>query len=258
MRQQGEQLVWSIRWLSLLLVSFAAWTGLINCSTAPRNTQTTESPASAVDIIEPPNDESCNVAKGYPGRSVDIASLPQRRIGFFPKSPADFRDRNFDPVQNEWYGKFLRALNQRSLLIGTNDQEDFEIYRFIWLRTFDHPIIVQVSRRGRSFQVNSVENDGAGGYEPGNLLRTDQNSFDKEAWCHLVQLLNDANFWSMPSIEDNPGGNDGSQWILEGVRGARYHVVDRWTPSVGQYRQACLYLLMLSGRDIEKMGGDLY
>lgn len=106
--------------------------------------------------------------------------------------------------------------------------------------------------------MDSVESDGAGGYEPGKLIRTDKNSFEKGAWCHLVKLLNEANFWSMPSIEDDAGGLDGSQWILEGVRGDRYHVVDRWTPREGQYRQACLYLLALSGRDIEKMGDDLY
>lgn len=254
----GGQLETSIRWLSILLVFFAVWSVVASCSTEPRNTQTNVSDTLAVNTIESPKDESCNVAMGYPGRSVDIASFPQSRTGFFPKSPADFRDRNFDPFQSEWYGKFLRALNQRSLLIETNDQADFETYRFIWLRTFDHPIIVQVSRYGRRFQMNSVESDGKGGYEPGKVLRIDQNSFDKEAWCHLVKLLNEANFWSMPSIEDDLGGNDGAQWILEGVRGDRYHVVDRWTPRDGQYRQACLYLLILSGRDVVKMGDDLY
>ena len=257
MRQRYEQSGESIRRLSLLLVAFAAWATLVSCSTAPRDTQTAGPLTTAADNIKPANDESCDVAIDYPGRSVDISSLPDRRTYFFPKSPVDLRDRNFDPTRNEWYGKFFRALNQRSLLSETDDQGDFETYRFIWLRSFDHPVIVQVSRRGRGFQVISVESDGQGGYEPGKLRRTDRNSFEKDAWCHLVKLLNEASFWSMPSIEDDLGGNDGSQWILEGVRGDRYHVVDRWTPSEGGYRQACMYLLEISGRDTKKMGDNL-
>ena len=40
-------------------------------------------------------------------------------------------------------------------------------------------------------------------------------------------------------------GLDGSQWILEGVRGGEYHVVDRWSPKDNSYSQLCKYLLRL-------------
>ncbi len=39
---------------------------------------------------------------------------------------------------------------------------------------------------------------------------------------------------------------DGSQWVLEGVRDGRYHVVDRWSPESGLYRETCLILLRFS------------
>jgi hypothetical protein len=203
-------------------------------------------------------DASCEVAAGYPGRSVDLTSIPASPKGFFPKSPADRRDRNFDPVQNEWYGKHLRAMNQRSLLTGKSNTDDLETYRFIWLRTFHHPVMVEITRGRLEGILRSIETNGAGGYDPGKLYRTDNKSFSKEEWCHFNELLNQANFWSTPSIDEDVGGYDGSQWILEGVRGDRYHVVDRWTPHEGAYYQACLYLLTLSGRDVEKMGNDFY
>lgn len=53
-------------------------------------------------------------------------------------------------------------------------------------------------------------------------------------------------------------GNDGAEWILEGVNGGRYHVVDRWTPGAGAYREACLYLLKISDLGIDEASQDLY
>ena len=48
-------------------------------------------------------------------------------------------------------------------------------------------------------------------------------------------------------------GTDGSQWVIEGVRAGRYHVVDRWTPSKGVVRELGLMLAFdLAKMDIPK------
>lgn len=249
-----------VRWLPFSLITFGAgaaivtWLAISHDGDATNPQPPSVSSSSTLQKVE---DSSCAVALAYPGRSVDISSIPRSPKGYFPRALADRRDRNFDPSQNEWYGKFLKAVNERSLL-GTQNSDDLETYRFIWLRTFHHPIVVSVTRQGFIFKLVSQETDGVGGYEPGKPFRTDKKAISKEEWCRFNDLLNGATFWSMPSVEEDDGGNDGSQWILEGVRGARYHVVDRWTPTEGTFRNACLYLLVLSGRDVEKMGNDLY
>ena len=61
----------------------------------------------------------------------------------------------------------------------------------------------------------------------------------------------------MPT-EDSRLGNDGAQWILEGMKDGRYHVVDRWSPDGGDYRAACLHLLKLSGLGVNPKGVDVY
>ena len=53
-------------------------------------------------------------------------------------------------------------------------------------------------------------------------------------------------------------GRDGSQWVLEGVRDNRYHIVDRWSPENSEYREACTYLLKLSGMDEDRLKRELY
>ena len=64
-------------------------------------------------------------------------------------------------------------------------------------------------------------------------------------------------FWRMPTLPlKGPPGLDGAQWIVEGRRGGDYHVVDRWTPREGVYRDAGLAFLKLAGIDVP--AADLY
>jgi hypothetical protein len=51
-------------------------------------------------------------------------------------------------------------------------------------------------------------------------------------------------------------GNDGSQWIIEGVRNGKYNVVDRWTPRDSAYQELGMFLINLTDLDIPKK--DIY
>jgi len=44
--------------------------------------------------------------------------------------------------------------------------------------------------------------------------------------------VNGLGFWGLPCFEDH-SGFDGSQWIIEGVKGGKYPIADRWTPGKG-------------------------
>lgn len=213
--------------------------------------------------IAPPSlssdQENCDCVnpRSFPGLSREIFGLNKSKSGYFPARAFTDDWENADQFINNWYSKHLRAMDEGSLLDIAD--ENREVYRFLWLRTFDHPIFVRIEREGRyQFNLMSRELDGAGGYEPGKVFRTDNKTLTKEEWCEFIRLLDDANYWRMPTNKRVDRGRDGSQWILEGVKDNRYHIVDRWTPDKGEYREACIYLLKLSGRDIEKLKDDLY
>jgi len=205
----------------------------------------------------PPALDTCKEnSTSFPGRSKPLDSLKKYKNGYFPVKAFDDGWRGTDGSFDEWYGKHLRAMGESSLLDIKNG--DTEIYRFLWLRTFDHPISVRIERTAYSFRLTSIELNGAGGYEPGRKLRTDNVEIFSDQWCHLTSLLDRAKFWSEPTVDPDLPGNDGSQWILEGVNDERYHIVDRWTPQNGGIRDACIYLLRLSGRDEKSLGNNLY
>jgi hypothetical protein len=145
-----------------------------------------------------------------------------------------------------WYAKHLRAMKEKSFL-GAVANKDFLGYRFLWLRTFHHPISVRLQiRRDGSGQLTSIELTGEGGFQPGVILTTKTVELSKEQTDQFDSLVQASDFWKIPAHDPDEGGDDGAQWILEGVKDQKYQVVDRWSPRDGTYRQACLYLLKLS------------
>lgn len=193
-------------------------------------------------------------SKSYPGLSRKISELQKGKSGYFPKKSWNGYD-TADNFMNDWYGGFLKALGEKSLLDAFDEAET---YRFLWLRTFHHPIFVRAERKGNTIRLFSKESNGAGGYEPGKVIRKTNITLDERQWFEFLILLEKSKYWQMQTEDRELLGNDGSQWILEGVRENRYHIVDRWSPENGEYREACIYLLKLSGFDTDKLGDELY
>ena len=135
--------------------------------------------------------------------------------------------------------------------------DETEIYRFLWLRTFHRAVAIKAVRHAYDFEVHYLETTGMGGYEPGKLLVKNKYNVTQAQWCEFMDLLDKADFWNLPTI-DREVGLDGSDWILEGVRENRYHIVDRWTPDSGDFREACLFLLKVTGRDQSIPKNEVY
>ena len=68
----------------------------------------------------------------------------------------------------------------------------------------------------------------------------------RQLTAHEVQSfrskVESGGFWNAPSPINDQTGTDGSQWIIEGVKAGRYHVVDRWMPKNGPARDLGLFL----------------
>jgi hypothetical protein len=126
-----------------------------------------------------------------------------------------------------------------------------EEYRFLWLRTFHKPIAIRIWADGTAAKMRVVRLSGAGGYEPGHIESDSTSPASSKDWKRFRDLIAKAAFWEMPTKEPQEElGFDGSQWILEGALGDRYHVVDRWTPSGGSYAECCRFLITLSKQQI--------
>jgi hypothetical protein len=164
---------------------------------------------------------------------------------FFPQSTFHPKP-DLDGFVRKWYSHQLSAMKEPSLSCGV--APGTEAYRSTWLRTFHHPIAVRISWSEERGELTSVELDGAGGYEPGSILKTGHRPLPKGEWSVLKASVERLKFWAMPTrLSADLSGADGAQWIIEGRRGDEYHIVDRWSPKTGSYRDVGLQFLRLAG-----------
>lgn len=164
------------------------------------------------------------------------------QVLYFPKD-AFSDDSNSDRFKAGWYSTHLKALSEPSLL-QLASKPSCESYRFVWLRTFHHPVVVRLDIRADGIgELTTKVSNGAGGYKPGQIIQNLSRPLTREQTNMFLARLGKDKFWELPSYE-NSGGNDGSQWIIEGVKDGKYHVVDRWTPNEGPVRELGLALAL--------------
>jgi hypothetical protein len=159
------------------------------------------------------------------GKSVQIANPPRPSYNYFPVSEVD-------EFHGQWYGAFLNAFDEPSLW-ERSKKSPAQAYRFTWLRTFHHPVVIRIEVRSDGIcELTAKVGLGSGGYDPGMLIRNGTSPLTKEQseWF-LNQVI--LKFWNEPHERDKPGGTDGSQWIIEGVKNGQYRIEDRWSPEAG-------------------------
>ena len=183
----------------------------------------------------------------FPGKSFQLNVAAKGT--YFPTDAVAKR-------QNEGYSKHLAAMEEASLY--ASDNSAVESYRFLWLRSFNHPVAVHIWKTEADQFITLKETSGAGGYEPGHILINQTRKLERAEWDAFVSRLDDLCYWNLPTTDPEGQGFDGAQWILEGVRGDRYHIVDRWTPQSGSYREACLYALKLAGFKVDAPDQSIY
>lgn len=154
----------------------------------------------------------------------------------------------FDDLHRDWYSKHLAAAGEPSLFERARTGQG-DILRFLWLRTFDAPVIVRIEGlRGTAPRLVAVELDGQGGYAPGKVRRRLERSLLPAQSADLRRRLVAQNPLKQPSGSDGcEAGLDGSQWIVERAIGPRYKMVDRWRPETGAVRATGMAMLRLTG-----------
>jgi hypothetical protein len=130
------------------------------------------------------------------------------------------------------YSKHLVALDERPLFVAKPDPQ-VECYRFTWLRSFHRPVVFRVDESKSGTATFTIKvGDGAGGHEPGKLVRTEKKPVDDTLLAKLRNSVQHGRFFELPATDRNLGA-DGSTWILEVIKDGRYHVVSRWSPRDG-------------------------
>jgi hypothetical protein len=177
------------------------------------------------------------------------------QTAYFPPGTLDGTEQS-SHFKEQWYSVQLRALKEPSLWELSKTQTT-QTYRFLWLRSFHHPISVRLDiRRDGTGLLTTKATSGQGGYKPGALVMNKTRALTKEQTSWALDRINEVGFWGLPTYEkpkEGVGANgektlqidvDGAQWILEGVKDGKYQVADRWSPENGPMHTLGIMMLI--------------
>ncbi len=151
------------------------------------------------------------------------------------------------------YQNTLSVFRESPIAPATNPNA--EIYRIFIVPTFYHPLSIRVEKSGNNYVLRAKRLSGQGGYGWGTLKGEERRRLSEREWQSLLNLLNETSFWSLPTgdkeFEPNEKGEvticlDSTSWILEGVSGGKYHVVDRYCPERKGVKEVGLYMVKLT------------
>jgi len=165
-------------------------------------------------------------------------------VGLFSKYP------EVSEWEARWYASELRHLREPSLVEGESRRK-YSVYRFLRMPSFWPSLVIRlvVSPDGTGTLVAKRTNSQV---EDENAPREQTLPISSEQVNDFLNLLHEADFWSLPTAKSR-SGFDGEEWLLEGKRNDKYHVVDRWSGAMEEtYSRACNYLQELSPLKVER------
>jgi len=192
-------------------------------------------------------------------KNYDVFSFSRRLIN------KDNKDTNavLEPNKNALYSYFLTAFREGNLLEANSDT----IIRFLWLRTFDKPVLIKIFKDKSLYKVETKITNGTGGYIAGTqeyfsqIIINDsirKNLFDEKFFQIIYQH----------SLSSYSKGSDGAYWLLEFKIGKKYYFKERWSPTVfaanrdsmelKTFENYCLKIIKLANYPINRTLSHIY
>lgn len=181
--------------------------------------------------------------------SVNLAKA-ETGEAFFP-SGLFSRQSDADRVNQAYYAKQLGALKETSIYELRKDTK-VTAFRFLCVRALQPPFVIRVEKKADGTgSLIFKQSDGTGGYQTGKIADNQTMKVSKAQMGELEAKITAMQFFELDYRKKNQGGFDGARWLIEGLQNGKYHLVDRYSPGWGNFRNLGLYLIKLSGEDLK-------
>lgn len=144
----------------------------------------------------------------------------------------------------EWFSMQLSDLKEPSLY-SQNVEDNFESYRFLWLRSFHNPISIRIEKKQNRISLYWKIGKGEGGYAPQGIKKQGKRNLKECDWNEFMRLIILTNFDSLPNEHRFFPENDGATWTIERKMSNSFKAHNTINPNK-EFRECCLFLLKLS------------
>ena len=126
----------------------------------------------------------------------------------------------------------------------------YNIYRFLWIRSFYSQIVISLSDGDSGIMLETIKLEFSGSGDGAAIILSDETKYlTISDWEEFERQLENCSFWSMQPCIDNEGyARDGSSWLIEGHLKEKYWFVSRDLPDTNLSNIA-EFLINKSGMD---------
>ena len=124
------------------------------------------------------------------------------------------------------FPEFLQLAKLDSLSCGVDVPET---YRFIYYRSYQPVFVIAVRRESAAWSVRTFETNDPHQRLPLAIASSNTRTPSRPEFERFAQSLRGRDFWDIPTRgEPFAEGADWAQWVFEGRKGLRYHLVVRY------------------------------
>ena len=149
----------------------------------------------------------------------------------------------------EWIRIQLTDLKE-DCLYDRNVEPNTVIYRFTWLRSFEHPISIRIEKTKKKIWLYWKIGKGSGGYKPEGLKESGEKELTLRDWKIFRKKVRKSGFNNLPN-ENYTIMTDGASWVLEKKTSKGFKAHQTNDP-YGDFKEACLFLLEKTGIRIKE------
>ncbi|MBL9156522.1 MAG: hypothetical protein JNJ70_03565 [Verrucomicrobiales bacterium] len=161
------------------------------------------------------------------GKSQGSAAQEDETFKIFPDPEGN---EYFPEGTGSYYTRYLSAMKEPSLQRDLEELEEFQ-FRFTYLRSFDDPLMVRISKVGNTLKLRSVILKMGDNYEPIGVTHDKTVNIGGDEAKDLLENLQQREFWKpLNDAERFCEGLDGSRWVFEIRDKDGYRMVDPWSP----------------------------
>ena len=141
-----------------------------------------------------------------------------------------------DVFHQDWFGGQLAAMQEAPLWTASEADASGDVIRLLFSPTFSRPSVLRLTKAGTGdYLYDFRQSDGAGGYDPGQLVVQDQGRLTRDQADQLEGLLAEVQPLTLdPDVTGKPDADgstlvcfDGSGMVLEVRLSGIYHAAER-------------------------------
>jgi hypothetical protein len=167
-----------------------------------------------------------------------------QNIIYFPKEKLSKESQN-------WYVGHLKELKEHSLWQKRLNKEAYT-YRHLLLSMLADPLSVTVNiRQDKTGVLIIKEMVRPFGNQVFHQKKEVEVSLTDKQVIEFLAMFEEDSFWKENSIRKSVHFG-GIQWVIEGIKGGRYNLVEQWAPGERDYPEAVEYLFKVADYQFKK------